>query len=105
MALYSLPIAYLAELMLGLPVLMIFRYYRVTSLAAFGACGALIGLLVALVMAIPAGTPIWEVLNPFAADWFTSYNCFFVLAASASAVLFHTILHLGGPRSTHASNI
>jgi hypothetical protein len=43
--LYSLPIAYASELLLGIPAWMLFKHYGVHSAIAFAAAGALLGLL------------------------------------------------------------
>ena len=79
--LYSLPIAYLGEFLLGIPVWMAFRHYGVTSVTAFGVCGAFIGWLVSLLIAIAFRTPVEK-----------SFLLFCVLSASASAIVFRVIV-------------
>lgn len=46
MSIYGLPVAYLFEILLGLPAWILFRTCRLTSLLAFAVGGAVIGLLV-----------------------------------------------------------
>jgi hypothetical protein len=55
-SIYGLPIAYLFQLLLGVPAWLVFRFYRVQSLFAFVAGGAVIGLLVDLILKVWSGT-------------------------------------------------
>jgi ABC-type xylose transport system permease subunit len=48
--LVGLPLAYLAEVLLGLPAWKIFQRYRIQSGIAFALCGGLIGLLPAMLL-------------------------------------------------------
>ena len=50
--LFSLPPAYLAELLLGLPAWLIFRHYRIRSVPVYVTCGALIGLIAAHILSL-----------------------------------------------------
>jgi hypothetical protein len=95
--LYSLPIAYAAELLLGLPTWMLFKRYGVRSLFAFAAAGALLGLLVYLVI---------EGFVAFLAQdrWTSVYNSLSslspflpmcVIAGTASAITFRAIAFSG----------
>jgi len=74
---YGLPFAYMAELLLGVPVWLAFRYFRIRSFVAFAAGGAFLGLLFYL---------IWE---GWPGDLL--FLAIFVIAASASAALFRAI--------------
>lgn len=96
-SLYALPIAYVAEILLGAPAWMLFRYYRVRSLPAFAAAGALMGWLVNFGMQAIAAS---LVTKPLAALFNPSDNPYIsicVVAGSASAVLFRTIAFWGTP--------
>ena len=88
---YALPIAYIAELLLGVPAWMVFQYYRIRSMAAFAAVGALIGWIVYLSMSVLAGNltshPLATIFNPFSSP----YLPICVVAGSGSATLFRTI--------------
>jgi len=96
-SLYALPIAYVAEFLLGVPAWMVFRRYGVRSLPAFAAAGALIGWLVNLAMQVPTGNlvtkPFTVLFNPLD----NPYIPICVVAASSSAVLFRTIAFSGHP--------
>jgi len=48
----SLPSAYLAELLLGVPVWFVFRHYGISSGYSYGLCGALIGLVAVHILSI-----------------------------------------------------
>jgi hypothetical protein len=88
---YALPIAYAAELLLGIPAWMVFRRYGVRSLPAFAAAGALMGWLVNLAMQAPTGNlatkPLMVLFNPLDSP----YLLICVVAGLSSAVLFRTI--------------
>ena len=96
-SLYALPIAYVAEFLLGVPAWMVFRRYGVRSLPAFAAAGALLGWLVNLVLQAPTGNlttkPLMVLFNPLD----NPYISICVVAASSSAVLFRTIVFSGDP--------
>jgi hypothetical protein len=76
-AFFGLPFAYFAELALGVPAWLAFKYFRIRSFAAFAAGGAFLGLLFSL---------IWE---GWPGDLL--FLAIFVIAASASATLFRAI--------------
>jgi hypothetical protein len=94
---YALPIAYVAEFLLGVPAWMIFRRYGIRSLPAFALAAALSGSLVNLAMQVPTGNlatePFTAVFNPLQ----NPYISLCVVAASSSAVLFRTIAFSGNP--------
>jgi hypothetical protein len=96
-SLYALPIAYVAEILLGVPAWMVFRYYCVRSFPAFAAAGAFMGWLVNLGMQALtpnlATKPLAALFNPVD----NPYISICVVAGSASAVLFRTIA-FGGTR-------
>ena len=94
--LYVVPLAYLSAFLLGIPTWMIFRHYRIYSLSAFAVGGALIGLFVALILGALARTPITTLLNPFSAAWVRGGVLVCVLAASASALVFRSIVFRAG---------
>jgi YndJ-like protein len=79
-SIFGLPYAYLAELLLGVPAWLAFKYFRIRSFAAFAAGGAFLGLLFYLIwQGWPGGLD--DVL----------FLVVFVIAASASAILFRAI--------------
>jgi hypothetical protein len=90
----ALPIAYLTELVLGLPTWIVFRHYGVRSLAAYAAGGAMIGWLLDLALTALAGRPIATTVNPFSEEWLRFDFCY-VASASACAMLFRAILFSG----------
>ena len=94
--LYLSRVAYLAALVLGIPIWMIFRHYRIYSLSAFVVGGALIGLFAALILGALARTPITTLLNPLSPAWVRGGVLACVLAASASAVVFRSIVFRAG---------
>jgi hypothetical protein len=94
-SLYSLPVAYLVELVLGIPLWLVFRHYRIRSVGVFAACGGLIGSLVVPIFAMWSGRAPETPLNPFSPEWFSSLEFFFIVSAAASAVLFWIILFSG----------
>jgi len=79
-SIFGLPYAYLAELLLGVPAWLVFRYFRIRSFPAFAAGGAFLGLLFYL---------IWE---GWPGD--LSFAAICVTAASVSAILFRAIAFL-----------
>jgi hypothetical protein len=70
---YSLPVAYWFELMLGIPLWLVFRHFRIRSVSAFAACGGLIGSLVVPSAAMWSGRAPETSLNPQSPDWFRSF--------------------------------
>jgi hypothetical protein len=104
----ALPIAYAAELMLGVPAWKIFRRYGVRSLTAFAAAGALLGWLVNLALQVQGWLvtsalriPRGDVVTSFLAGLFNPfenpYISICIVAGSSSAVLFRIIVFSGGP--------
>jgi hypothetical protein len=92
-ALFSLPIAYVVEAVVGIPAWMVFRRYRIRSLLAFVGTGAFIGWLVyAMLIVGHAGNlssdTLTQLFNPSANPWLP----FCVVSASAAAFLFRTIV-------------
>ncbi len=73
----ALPVAYLAELVLGIPVWKVFVKFRVASPLAFLACGAAIGIIPALFL--PQVKPVAAAL------------C--AVAGASSALVFRLVLH------------
>jgi len=61
---YALPVACLAELILGVPAWMLLRRCRVTHLGIFALCGAFLGWLVAVLLVILTGGSVAKTLNP-----------------------------------------
>jgi hypothetical protein len=94
-SLYALPIAYVAEFLLGVPGWMVFRRYRVRSLPAFAAAGALIGWLVNLAMEVPTGDLATKPFTVLFDPLHNPYISICVVAASSSAILFRTIVFSG----------
>ena len=91
-ALFSLPIAYVVEAVIGIPAWMVFTRYRFRSPLAFVGTGALIGWLVHAMLSGYAGTlashPLTQLFNPSANPWLP----FCVVGASVAALLFRTIV-------------
>lgn len=81
MSIYGLPVAYVFEILLGLPAWILFRACRFKSLLAFALGGAVIGLLVDVIMKIPSKT-----LH----EWSVG-DLLYVVAALGSALLFRVI--------------
>jgi len=97
-SLYVLPLAYLAELLLGFPVWLVYRHYRVRSWPAFTAGGAFIGLLFYVGMGHFTGAfgehaSSKELLS-------SPYLGIDVLAACVSAILFRAVVFSGEPRES-----
>jgi len=86
-SLYTLPFAYFAELVLGVPVWLAFKYFRIRSFSAFAAGGALIGLLFCAIWDWPANFTLQSLAQAFDPFWLA----IFVIPASASATLFRAI--------------
>ena len=95
-SLYVIPFAYLATFLIGIPTWRIFRHYRVHSLSAFAVGGAFIGLFATLILGALAGTPITTLLNPLSPAWVRGGVLACVLAASASALAFRSIVFRAG---------
>ena len=81
LSVYALPIAYIVELLIGIPAWVLFQIFRVESLVAFALGGALIGLLADVIMKIPSKS---------LCDW-TLGDGLYVLAALGSAIVFRAI--------------
>ena len=96
---YVLPLAYLAELLLGLPAWIVFRHYRIRSVFAFAAGGAFLGLIFYVVMEALVGNfrarPLALEFNPLESPYLNVD----VIAGFSSAVLFRAILFSGQPPS------
>jgi hypothetical protein len=94
-AMYAVPIAYIAEFILGIPAWTVFRHYRVRSLPAFAGAGALMGWLVLVTIAglsaILTGEPVTNLFNPSS----NPYLPICVVGGSASAILFWAIVFYG----------
>jgi hypothetical protein len=84
---FALPIAYCAELVLGMPAWLVFKYYHIRSFAAFAVGGAFLGLLVFLIMGI-FGPALFE-LRYLSVD---------VVGSSGSAIFFRTIVFSAPPQ-------
>jgi len=91
---YALPIAYITELLFGVPAWMLCRRYGIRSLAAYALVGALIGWLLVLAFEALAGVSPATALNPFSMDWLR-FEFPYLASASASAILFRTIVFSG----------
>jgi hypothetical protein len=63
--LYTLPFAYFAELVLGVPVWLAFKYFRVRSFSAFAAGGAFVGLLFCAIWDWPAQFTLQSLAQAF----------------------------------------
>ena len=86
---WGLPLAYFTELVLGVPVWLAFKYFRIRSFAAFAAGGAFLGLIFC---AFWQGWPANFTLQSLAQE-FDSFDLgIFVIPASASAVVFRAIV-------------
>jgi hypothetical protein len=81
MSIYGLPVAYLFEILLGIPAWLLFRACRFESLLAFALGGAVIGLVVDGIMKTASKT-----LH----EWSLA-DTLYVLAALGSALLFRVI--------------
>jgi len=97
-ALFALPLAYLGELLLGVPAWIIFKYYSISSYPAFAAGGAFLGLLFYVGMEAWVGNfttyPLTREFNPFVSPYLNVD----IVGASASATLFRAIAFSGRPR-------
>ena len=85
-SLYAVPIGYFAEGLFGWPAWLLFRRYGVRSVFAFTTCGAGIGFLVALLMALLFGR---------GSEPLDFYTWFPVLSATVSAAAFRVVLFSG----------
>jgi hypothetical protein len=94
-SLYALPIAYVAEFLLGVPAWMVFRRFGVRSLPAFVAAGALMGWLVNLGMEAPTGHLTTKPLTVLFNALDNPYISICIVAGASSAVLFRTIVFWG----------
>jgi YndJ-like protein len=85
---FSLPSAYFAELVLGVPAWLAFKYFRIRSFISFAAGGAFVGLLF---YAIWEGWVLNLTLHSLAQEFDPFGLAIFVIPASASAILFRAI--------------
>jgi hypothetical protein len=85
---FSLPSAYFAELMLGVPAWLAFRYFRIRSFPAFAAGGAFLGLLF---YAIWQGWPADFTLQSLTQEFDPFGLAIFAIPASASTIFFRAI--------------
>jgi len=92
----GLPIAYITELVLGLPAWMVFRHFGIRSLAAYAGGGAVIGWLEAMALGTLSGVPIRTAFSPDA----LLFDSCHAASASACAVLFRVIV-FSGRRAVH----
>jgi hypothetical protein len=86
---YTLPFAYAAELIFGLPAWWAFRRYRISSRLAFALAGCVIGWAVGSIFAREP--------NPFSANWAIRGGPLFAIAGLLSSCMFREIRF---PRST-----
>jgi hypothetical protein len=86
---YGLPIAFIVEFSLGLPVWLLFCHFGVRSFPAFLGAGVAIGWLVVSFAAIGViGPRNLSLLNPISKE----FPFVVVVGASASAILFRAIV-------------
>ena len=86
---YGLPMAYLVELLLGLPVWLLFCHFGMRSFLAFLGAGIAIGWIVVSFMAIGImGPRNLSLLNPISKE----FPFFVVAGASASTILFRAVV-------------
>ena len=99
-ACYALPLAYLGELLLGVPTWIFFKYYSIKSYPAFAAGGAFLGLLFYLGLEALVGNfatyPLTREFSPFVSP----YLKIDIIAASALAILFRAIVFSGRPQKS-----
>jgi hypothetical protein len=90
---YAVPLAYVGELLFGVPAWIAFRHYGIRSYAAFGAGGAVLGLVFYLAMEASVGDfqRLTLMFNPLASP----YLSIDIVAASASAILFRAVVFSG----------
>ena len=94
---FSLPSAYFAELILGVPAWLAFRYFRIRSFVAFASGGAFVGLLF---YAIWEGWVLNLTLHSLAQEFDPFGLAIFVIPASASAILFRAIAFSRPPEAS-----
>jgi hypothetical protein len=87
-SLYALPIAYAAELVLGIPAWLLFRHFKVRSLWAFAIAGAGIGWLAMFLLSIGNGVPTIVLHDMLASRLALCY----MAAGAIPAILFRQIL-------------
>ena len=63
-AVSSLPVAYAFELVVGLPIWIVLRHYKIRSVGIFALGGAAIGWLADLCLSVWSGRTIMGALNP-----------------------------------------
>lgn len=94
---YVLPLAYLAELLLGLPAWLIYRHFSIRSWPAFAAGGALIGLLFYIGIGHFTGS-LGE--HASSKEFLSSpYLGIDVMTACVSGILFRAVVFSGRPQS------
>lgn len=100
LAIWGLPLAYLSELVLGVPAWLVFKHYRIRSFAAFAAGGAFLGFVFyAFWEGLPGDLTIQSLareFNPFSSGAVPG----FVISASVSAILFRAIVFSGAASRT-----
>ena len=92
---YALPIAYLAEVVLGIAAWMALRRYGVRSYLAFAGVGALLGWLVNLGLEAWAGNLAGGSLATLFNPWATAYLPLSVAAGALAAITFRAIAGAG----------
>jgi hypothetical protein len=97
LSLYALPIAYLTELLLGLPAWMVFRHYGVRSFGAYAAGGAVIGWFEVMALTTISGVPM---ATAFSLERLR-FDFDHMAAASVCAVVFRAILSSGAARKSN----
>jgi hypothetical protein len=96
-SIYAVPIAYFAELVLGIPAWMLFKRFHVHSLPVFAIAGALMGLLVYLGITLGGAAafgPLDTVPSPVM-PWSNPYLFVCVVAGASSATVFWAITFAG----------
>ncbi len=103
-SIYALPIAYLAELVVGIPAWIFFKRYDIRSLPAFAIAGALLGLLIYLAMTLDARTFVTPDAVAKPVDpWRSPYLFFCLVAGCSSAILFWIVAFSGRRRVQDSS--
>jgi hypothetical protein len=91
-SIYALPLAYLGELLLGMPSWLLFKHYGVRSYLAFAAGGAFLGLLFYLGLEASAGNfrsySLAHELNPITSPYFDVD----VTSGMAAAIVFRAVV-------------
>jgi hypothetical protein len=94
---YALPIAYVSTFLIGGPLWLVFKHYRIRRPAAFIVAGAFIGWIASAATVVMPGNigtiSFTDFLNPIA----NPYVGIDIVAASISAALFWRIAFSGQP--------